>query len=176
MPFDMRVNRGESHWDTQTAPTRNEQDHLKPKRIRIMLTVARRMPQGMFPTALVSQRAIPDEIQHAISRRRKRRSVAVAMVHTTACASHWPDRSIRNVVQYFSVDGRYDWSPLSLFARIANQRYNQPTADQKVPCLGTAKMLLERVQRLIYFAWDACGTPHVSCSCAFWDVGYIQNT
>jgi len=72
MPFDVRVNRGEGHWDTHTAPTRNEQDHLKPKRIRIMLTVARRMPQGMFPPALVSQRAIPDEIEDAISRRRKR--------------------------------------------------------------------------------------------------------
>src|SRR4030095_12767411 len=72
MPFDMGVNRGESHGDTITAPTHNEQDHLKPKRIRIMLTVARRMPQGMLPTALVFQCALPDEIQHSIGGRRER--------------------------------------------------------------------------------------------------------
>jgi hypothetical protein len=43
-------------------------------------------------------------------------------------------------------------------------------------CLGATKMLRERLAPLIYLAWDAGGTPHVSRSCLLWDVGDIQHT
>jgi hypothetical protein len=177
MPFAMGVNRGESHGDTKTAPTHNEQAHLKTKRLRIMLTVARRMPQGMLPTALVFQCALPDEIQHSIGGRRersewgRRQGTHYGRRIPLARPKHAQRRPI------FQRGRQRRMEPLERpFARIANQGHDQPTADQKVSCLGTAKMLLERVQRLIDFAGDACGTPHVSRSCAFWDVGYIQNT
>ena len=56
MAFDLRVNRGEGDGDGHLVPTRDQQDHLKPKRIRIMRAVARRMPQGVFPATLGFQR------------------------------------------------------------------------------------------------------------------------
>jgi hypothetical protein len=62
------------------------------------------------------------------------------------------------------------------FAWITNDRYEQPAKDQKVLRLGTTKVPLERVEHLLYLAWDACATPQVSRSWAFWDVGCIQNT
>ena len=91
--LDGWVNRGEGDWDTKTAPTRDEQDHLKPKRIGIMLTVARRMAQGMFPPALVFQRAIPDQIEDPIGGRRERPECGGGQALITAAASHWPDGS-----------------------------------------------------------------------------------
>src|SRR5713101_289486 len=142
-----------------------------------MLTMTCRMPQGMLPAALVFQRAISDEREDAIGGRREcpergRRQVThhrfrvplVRTEHPQGCPIVEGGRQIRR-------------EPLErAFARIANQCHQQPTKDQKVLCLGAAKMPLERVEHLIYFAWDACATPHVSRSCAFWDVGYIQNT
>ena len=62
------------------------------------------------------------------------------------------------------------------FAWIADQGYQQPTEDPKGLRLGTAKVPLERVEHLIYFAWDACATSYVSRSWVFWDVGCFQNT
>lgn len=46
-----------------------------------------------------------------------------------------------------------------------HQRDQQPTEDQKGLGLGTAAVLLARVEHLIYCARDACATPHGSCSC-----------
>src|SRR5438552_10202054 len=71
MPFDRRVHQGESDWNTSTAPAGDQQDHLKPKGIRIMLAMARRVPQGMFPTAVGFQGTIPNEIEDPIVRRRE---------------------------------------------------------------------------------------------------------
>ena len=57
------------------------------------------------------------------------RRVAVARAHTTASASHGPDRIIRNVVQYFSVDGRDDWRPVSV--PLPGSRINAMTNQQQ---------------------------------------------
>jgi len=63
--------RGEGYGDAQMAPTREEQNHLKTKRLRIMLTVTRRMSPRMFPASLVFPCPIPDERENAIGRRRE---------------------------------------------------------------------------------------------------------
>src|SRR5207247_4535497 len=148
-----------------------------PKRICVMLTVPRRMPQGMFPATLGFQRARPDEIQCPIGGRRERPECGRRQVTLHGRRIPWarPKHPQRRPIFQRGRQVRVEALERP-FARIANQCHDQPTADQQVSCLDTAKMLLERVQRLIYFAWDACGTPHVSRSCAFWDVGYIQNT
>ena len=62
------------------------------------------------------------------------------------------------------------------FAWIADHGYQQLIEDQKVLRLDAAKVPLERVEHLVYFARNACGTPHVLRSSVFWDVGCIQNT
>ena len=177
MSFNGRVNCGEGHWDTTSAPTRYKQAHLKPKRIRIMRTVACRMPQGMLPPALVFQRAISDEIEDAIGWRRERperghRHVTYHRFRVPLARTKHPQG--RPLVECGWQIRREPFE--RAFARIANQRHQQPTKDQNVLCLGAAKMPRERVEHLIYFAWDACATPHVSRSCAFWHVGCIQNT
>ena len=105
------------------------------------------------------------------------RSVAVAMADTTGCRiplsrpNHPHSRPIaerRRQVRYEPLESPFAW--------IANQGDQQPTEDQKMLRLGAAKVPLERVEHLIYFAGDACATPHMSRSCVFWDVGCIQNT
>src|SRR5262252_1489798 len=68
MPFDLWVNRHQGQWDTQPVPTGKQHDHLKPKGVRVMLTVARDVPQRMLPSSLVFQRAIPNYIEDAVWR------------------------------------------------------------------------------------------------------------
>ena len=177
MPCEGWGNRGEGHWDTPTAPTRHAQDHLTTTRLRIMLTVARRMPQGMLPAARVLPCALSDERPNPIGGRRERPACGRRQGTHHGLRIPWarPHHPQRRPILQRGRQGRL--APRERpFARIAHQRHDQPTADQKVSCLGTATMLLERVQRLLSFAWDACGTPPVSRSCAFWDVGSIQNT
>ena len=177
MPFDGRVNRGEGHWDTQPAPTRHEQDHLKPQRVRSMRTVARRMAQGMLPAALGFQCTLPDERENAVGRRRQRaeRGCRHLAYHRLRIPLSRPDHAQGGPV--CERRGQVRGEPLErAFAWVADQGHQQPTADQKVLRLGTAKVPLERVEHLGYLAWDACATPHGSRSCVSWDVGYIQNT
>ncbi len=153
MPFDGRVHRGEGDWNAKPAPTRDEQDHLKPKLIWIMRTVTGRMPQRMFPASLVFQCTIPDEIEHAIGRRRERtergrRHITYHGLRIPLARTDHPQG--RPIFQ------RGRQVPLELlersFAGSADQGHQQPTEDQKVLRLGTAKVLLERIEHLIYFA------------------------
>ena len=51
MPADLGIDQPQRNGHTSVLPTRHEQDHLKPKGIWIMRTMARGMPQGMFPAS-----------------------------------------------------------------------------------------------------------------------------
>ena len=139
--------------------------------------MARCMPQGMFPAALVFLRAIPDKIEHPIRwrwQRPQRRSRHVCQDCLRIPLAR-PDHAHGSPV--FKRGRQVRREPLErAFAWIADQGDQQPAEDQKVLGLGTAEMPLERVEYLIYLARDACATPQVSRSCAFWDVGCIQNT
>jgi len=72
MPFHLRINRYQSNRDTKAFPAGNHQHHLKAKGRWIMLAVARRVSQGMFPPTLIFHRAIPDQIQDPVRRGWKR--------------------------------------------------------------------------------------------------------
>ena len=142
-----------------------------------MLAVARRMPQGMFAASLVFQRAIPDEREDAISRRRERTERGRRHVTHHRLRIPW-SRTDHLHGRPICERRRQVWlEPLACpLTWIAGQGDEQPTEDHKVLRLGTAKVPLARGEHLIYFAWDACATPHVSRSCVLWDVGCIQNT
>ena len=113
-----------------------------------MLAVTPRVSQGMFPSALLFQRAIPDQIQDPSAGGGSVRSVVVAICVMTAAASHWLDRTIRRVVQYGSFEAV---RPQALDRALSPDRGSsdhEPAEHQKVLCLGTAKVPLARVQHL----------------------------
>src|SRR5262245_10814958 len=177
MPFDLRVHWGEGDWDAKTAPTHDQQDHCEPKHVGIMLTVARRMSQGMLPPPFVFQGAIPNEIEYAIRRRRERmqgggRHLPYPRLRIPlARTDHTQGRPIFERGRQVGLE-----SLEGALARIADQRHEQPAAHEEMLRLGAVNVSLERVEHLVYVAWDACATPHVSHSCGFWDVGCIQDT
>jgi hypothetical protein len=177
MPFDLRVNRGEGDGNAPTAPTREAQDHLKPKRIRIMRAVARRMPPWVLPATLVFQRAISHELQDASGRRRERPECGGRhVIHPGLCIP-WarPDQAPRRSRLQRGWQVRLE--PLECpCAGVADQGDQPPTEAQNMPRLGAAKVPLERVAYVVYGAWEARATPPVSPACVLWDVGCSQKT
>ena len=177
MPTDRGIDQTQRDRHTHGLPTRNSQDQFEAKHRWIMLTVTGDMAHGMLPVPLRFHRTVPNEIEHAIGwwwQRPQHRSGHVSQdrLRLPLARPHHPQRG-----PVFECGWQVRREPLERpCARIAHQRHQQPEADQKVLGLGTATMRLERVQRLRYFAWDACATPHVSRSCLFWDVGDIQHT
>jgi hypothetical protein len=171
-PFDGRIHWCEGDRDAHSVPSRDEQDHRKPKCIRIMRAMARRMPQGMFPVAPVLQHTSPKKIENAIGRRRERTGCRRRHVTQHSFRFPWarpehpqgrPLFQCRRQARLESLEPAFVWSE--------HQDHQHPTADQKVLPLVLGKVSLAWVEPLRYFAWDACTTPHVPRSWVLLDVG-----
>ena len=177
MPSTRRLNQRQGHGNAYMLPTGDEQDRLKTKGVRVMLAVARRAAQRMLPAPLLFHCAVPDQIQDPVRRRWERTERGHCQVTHHGLRLPLSRTEHPHSRPVFERGWQVRCEPFERpLARVTDEGNEQPTEDQKVLRLGAVKVPLERVECLVYFAWDACATPHVSRSCVFWDVGCIQNT
>jgi hypothetical protein len=177
MPADVGIDQPQRAWHPHVLPTCDQQDQREAKQIGGILTVAGDMAHGMLPAPLRFERTVPKEIEHAIGWRWQRPQRRGGPISQDRRRILWarPDHPQRGPVCECGWQVRFEPFERPL-AGIAEQGHQPPTADEKVRPLGAAKVPLEWGEHWVYLAGEACGTPHVSRSFVFGDVGCIQNT